>query len=336
MTSPVAAASGGGPERLVILVPLFNEWAVAERMLVQLDGVLAEHRLAAQVVLIDDGSTEPRPPSYLDRPWAALGPVEVLLLRRNLGHQRAIAIGLAFVQAERPCDAVVVMDGDGEDAPSDVPRLLDKFREHGGASIVFAARTRRSESLAFRIGYHAFRLVHRILIGLPVKVGNFSVLPRRQLDRLVVISEIWNHYAAAVIKARLPHETVDTSRARRLGGRSSMNLVSMVVHGLSAMAVYGEVIGVRLLCTTFVLIVLAAALFAGLVVVPPLTGLQVPRSAALVAGTLVVILAQAVLMAFVLVFIVLGSRAGFTFLPIRDFRVFVGEVVALPGPRSTP
>lgn len=326
MTAPATARP-----RPVILVPLFNDWAVAERMLAELDGVLAQHGLAAHVVRVDDGSTDPRPAAFLRRPRAALEVVEALFLRRNLGHQRAIAIGLAFVHAERACDTVVVMDGDGEDAPADVPRLLEKYREHGGERIVFAARTRRSESLTFRIGYRAFKIVHRILIGLPVKVGNFSVLPRRQLDRLVVISELWNHYAAAVIKARLPHETVDTSRGPRLGGRSSMNLVSMVVHGLSAMAVYGEIIGVRLLCTTLFLIALAAALSAVIFLVPPLTGRPIPTPAALAAAALLVILAQAVLMAFVFVFIVLGSRAGFTFLPIRDFRFFVGEVVAFTG-----
>jgi glycosyltransferase involved in cell wall biosynthesis len=297
-------------------------------MLAELDGVLARHGLIADVLLVDDGSTDPRPAAFPGRRLATLK-VDVLALRRNLGHQRAIAIGLAFVHAERPCDAVAVMDGDGEDAPADVPRLLARYREHGGERIVFAARTRRSESLSFRIGYQAFKIVHRILIGLPVKVGNFSVVPRRQLDRLVVISELWNHYAAAVIKARLPHETIDTSRGPRLAGRSSMNLVSMVVHGLSAMAVYGEIIGVRLLCTTLLLIALAAVLCAVVFVIPPLTGLQIPAPAALAAGALLVVLAQAVLMAFVFVFIVLGSRAGFTYLPIRDFRFFVGEVVAL-------
>jgi hypothetical protein len=320
-----------GLPRLVVLVPLFNDWAVAELMLAELDRVLAQHGLAARVVLVDDGSTEPRPAGFPGRPLSALHPVELLSLRRNLGHQRAIAVGLAFVHAERPCDAVVVMDGDGEDAPLDVPRLLDRYEEHGGERIVFAARARRSESVAFRMGYQAFKVVHRVLIGLPVKVGNFSVVPRRQLDRLVVISELWNHYAAAVIKARLPHETVDTSRGPRLAGRSSMNLVGMVVHGLSAMAVYGEIIGVRLLVTTLVLIALASALFAALFLAPPLAGVPIPTPLALAAGTLLVVLAQAVLMAFVFVFIVLGSRAGFTFLPIRDFRFFVGEVVALDG-----
>jgi hypothetical protein len=315
-----------------VLVPLFNDWAVAELMLAELDAVLEREGLRARVVIVDDGSTLPRPAPFPARPPSALE-VEAVVLRRNLGHQRAIAIGLAFVQAERPCEAVVVMDGDGEDAPADVPRLLAKYRQHGGERIVFAARGRRSESLSFRIGYQAFKLVHRVLTGLPVKVGNFSVLPRGELDRLVVVSELWNHYAAAVIKARRPHETVDIARGRRLAGRSSMNLVSMVVHGLSAMAVYGEVIGVRLLCTTLVLIALAAVLFASLFLAPPLTGLHIPTWAALASGTLLVVLAQAVLMAFVFVFIVLGSRAGFTFLPIRDFRFFVGEVVELADRR---
>jgi hypothetical protein len=329
VTAP-APSSPPEAESLLILVPVFNDWAVAALMLAELDRVLGAERLFAHVVLVDDGSTDPRPSDFPGQPLAALG-VEVLSLRRNVGHQRAIAIGLAFVHAERPGGPVAVMDGDGEDAPSDVLRLLGRYREHGGQRIVFAARTRRSESLVFRIGYHAFKIVHRILIGLPVKVGNFSIVPRRQLDRLVVISELWNHYAAAVIKARLPLDTIDTSRGVRLAGRSSMNLVSMVVHGLSAMAVYGEIIGVRLLCSTLVLIALAAVMCAVVFLVPPLTGLPIPMPAALAAGTLLVILAQAVLMAFVFVFIVLGSRAGFTFLPIRDFRFFVGEVVTLTG-----
>ena len=73
----------------------------------------------------------------------------MLRLRRNLGHQRAIAIGLTYIQAQMTTayEAVVVMDGDGEDAPEDVPRLLARLEAEGGRSIVFAERTRRSESL---------------------------------------------------------------------------------------------------------------------------------------------------------------------------------------------
>ena len=46
----------------------------------------------------------------------------VLRLRRNVGHQRAIALGLTYLQVEAGCEAVIVMDADGEDRPADVPR----------------------------------------------------------------------------------------------------------------------------------------------------------------------------------------------------------------------
>ena len=64
----------------------------------------------------------------------------MLQLRRNLGHQRAIAVGLAYAEEHDPCDVVVIMDGDGEDDPKDVPRLLACCRQAGGREIVFAER----------------------------------------------------------------------------------------------------------------------------------------------------------------------------------------------------
>ena len=80
----------------------------------------------------------------------AIARVDVLRLRRNVGHQRAIAIGLAFIHAHRPCRAVVVMDADGEDRPSDVPRLLARLDAAGDPAIVFAERTRRSSGTSSR------------------------------------------------------------------------------------------------------------------------------------------------------------------------------------------
>ena len=53
-----------------------------------------------------------------------LSRVDVLELRRTLGHQRAISNALAHVHENRTTDAVVVMDEDGEDEPESVPELV--------------------------------------------------------------------------------------------------------------------------------------------------------------------------------------------------------------------
>ena len=67
------------------------------------------------------------------------GSVEVLHLRRNLGHQRAIAIGLAYLEAHSTCEAVVVMDGDLQHPPELVPALVEAGNR-SGADVVVASR----------------------------------------------------------------------------------------------------------------------------------------------------------------------------------------------------
>jgi polyisoprenyl-phosphate glycosyltransferase len=109
------------------------------------------------ILLVDDGSPEPL------QGWSWFAPehisrMDVLLLQRNLGHQRAITMGLCMIKNEIQCDAVLVMDADGEDLPRDVIRLLNCFRENP-ESIVFAGRQKRFESITFRTGYRGYRLL---------------------------------------------------------------------------------------------------------------------------------------------------------------------------------
>ncbi|MCA1652193.1 MAG: glycosyltransferase, partial [Acidobacteria bacterium] len=104
-------------------------------------------------MIIDDGSGTRYEDEVSALRCEALRSIEILHLRSNLGHQRAIAIGLAYLEAERAPESVVVMDGDGEDRPEDVERLLRSLEQDGGERIVFAERTRRSEGLVFTVLY---------------------------------------------------------------------------------------------------------------------------------------------------------------------------------------
>jgi hypothetical protein len=307
---------------LLFLIPVFDDWEAVSRVLADLDQQLGTIEGPASVLLVDDGSTEP-PPARLPFEPRHLARVEVLPARRNLGHQRAIALGLTFIYERRPCRAVVVMDGDGQDAPSDVPKLLAALAAARPGSAVFAARTRRSEGPWFTAGYHVYKAIHRVLTGRKVEVGNFSVLPWALIERLVGVSEIWNHYAAAVYKARLPVVQVAVPRAQRVHGRSHMNFVALVTHGLSAISVYGDVVGVRMLC-----------LAAGLAAVTLLTlvavgftriflGLAIPSWAGPAVGLLVFLLGSLLSLLAMAVLFLLQSRERYSFLPLRDYRHYL-------------
>ena len=317
------------PDPLCVLIPVYDDWESVRTLLANLDEELDRTRWSARVLLVDDGSTQPVPADLVPAAPSALARIEVLELRRNLGHQRAIAIGMAHVEEQGDCDAVLVMDGDGEDSPSDVPRLLDHFDRSGREKIVFARRARRSENLTFRVLYRLYILGHRILTGDWVEIGNFSVLGREHVSRLVAVSETWNHYAAAVVKARLPFDTIDTERGRRYAGDSQMNLLALVQHGLSAISVHGDVVGTRLLVAAVGLILVAASFLVATVGIRVATDLAIPGWATYATGILFVILLQAVVLAVVFVFVVLAGRQMASFLPVRDYRYFVRGVKAL-------
>jgi len=315
-----------GNNRIVILIPVFNDWEAADLLLDGLDGALARYSTPIEVLFIDDGSTDVLPPGFARRRFQALRAIDVLRLRRNLGHQRAIAVGLVYVYENRPARSVVVMDSDGEDRPSDVPVLLEQFERNGARSIVFAARSKRLESFPFRVLYHLYRYIHRFLTGDPVRVGNFSIVPDECLAKLVVVPEIWNHYAAAVIRSRIQFVSVPIPRGKRVAGKSKMNFIGLLLHGLSAFFVYGDIVGARLL------VAIAIALILEIVLVAIGIGVRISASpnavsvAAYLAGLLGIILLQAIPIALILVFSVVGSRVNVGFLPLRDCPYFVNNV----------
>jgi polyisoprenyl-phosphate glycosyltransferase len=316
------STSDGKFSRLVILVPLYNDWAAFVRLLEDLEDVLTRESLVAEVVIVDDASSMPYTEALLRVAQRSITSITILRLGRNVGHQRAIAIGIAYVEANRLCDALVVMDSDGEDSAEDVPRLVAASAA-GQKSLMFARRAERTEGLVFRVFYQAYRLMYRVLTGVPISFGNFSAVPSTLLPRLVLLSELWNHYPAAVLKARIPMSSVPTRRGKRFAGRSKMTLSSLVLHGLGGISVYGEVIGVRALLAS----ALAMALcFAGIGVVTAikfLTDLAIPGWATYVVGLLIIILLQTVGLSMMFVFLILNNRNFSGMIPRREYNHYI-------------
>jgi hypothetical protein len=310
--------------RVLFCIPILDDWESANLLLARIGQVASSEAWDAEVLFVDDGSVDPWE-GALSAQHPGIASVDVLELRRNLGHQRAIAIALAHIYENRKADAVVVMDGDGEDKPESVPQLLAAMQGSQGGSIVFARRTRRMESVFFKVLYQAFRLFHRIFVGHRVEVGNFSVIPFGVLDRLMGVGELWNHYAASVEKARIPITKVPTARGSRLAGSGKMNFVALATHGLSAMSVWSEEIGVRLLMASALLMVTSIGALGGLLFWAGGGGGAIAGWVLVLAGLLGVTAVNGLLLSVIFSFLVLKGRGAATFLPIRDYRHYVGQ-----------
>ena len=311
-------------KNLLILTPVFNDWESLRLLLAEFDEILHQNGLTASVLAVDDSSTISFDEAGLiPRNFKAIDNVSILELTRNMGHQRAIALGFSYIHFNIECDAIVVIDGDGEDDPADVPRLIRRCEETNFTKMVFARRAERSEGIVFKTFYVLYKLLYRILTGREIRSGNFSIVPYRLLSRLVCVSEIWNHYSVGVIKAKLPRVEIVTNRRDRLAGESKMNFVSLVAHGLSAISVYADVVGIRLLLSTMVLILMSIIGIVITVAVRLTTDAAIPGWATTLTGILFLVAMQASALSVFFVFIVLNSRNNISFLPVKDYLPFI-------------
>lgn len=309
-------------DRINVVIPLFNDWEALALLLDRIQATVdppLRDRLA--FLIVDDCSVT----DYVSLPTGIGQALSVLRLYRNVGHQKAIALGLSYLADQpEPCPTIV-MDSDGEDQPEDIIKLVEESVRKPN-HIVFAHRAKRHESLMFRLFYQLYKNVFQLLTGKVITFGNFSLIPAKLLRKLAHVSEIWNNYPGGIIRSRLPYTAVPIERGRRLAGESKMNFVSLIMHGLSAVSVLMDTTSVRI---ALFCVMMAGGGFLGIGVVTGIrlfTRLIVPDWANFVVFSLFFVILQAFLISLLLVFIVLTYRTQQHFLPARQYRDFVERV----------
>lgn len=306
--------------RIGVVMPVFDDWEAFEQLLALLDAVDLPDGVRMIVVAVDDGSSRTAPAS-LGVAGAILG-LRVIRLACNLGHQRAIAIGLVAALEDPDLQAIVVMDSDGEDLPGDVARLVSHWRADPGR-IVVAKRGQRHESRLFKTFYIFYKALFHLLVGQSIDFGNFCILPRQAAVSLTHSSMIWNNLAAAISRSRLSYRRLTLDRGPRLAGRSHMNFVNLVLHGVSALSVFAEVVLVRMVVLSFALCG-AISLTGGVVLGIRLgTDLAIPGWTSTVLISLVIVFLQALVLGVLSVFQLLNARVFKTFVPAVDAHIYV-------------
>lgn len=288
----------------VILLPLYNDWNCLKHLLKQIDDQCKNLDFTFQVLVVDDCSFE-QPKEISISIFSSIEKLSILRLSRNAGHQKAIAMGLRYVSDNIKTSGVIIMDSDGEDNPVYISEFIQKAKDVKFQKMIFASRKKRSEGFVFRLFYSLFKIAFFVLTGARIKFGNFSFIPSSLIGQIAFIPQIQSHFAAAVLKSRIQFTEIETVRASRIDGKSKMNFVGLVMHGLSAISVYSDIIGVRsitfavsILCLTFIgmIAVISMKLF---------TNLAIPGWASQVAFLLFITFLQSLVLLVVFTFLVL-------------------------------
>ena len=168
-----------------VVVPLHNEERSIALLHEELEAALDPLGEAWEAVYVDDGSTDGSF-AALTRLHAHNENVRVVRLRRNFGKAAALAAGFAQAAGDR----VVTIDGDLQDDPAEIPRLLAKLEE--GFDLVSGWKTKRRDPLRRRIPSKIFNRVAGWMSGLRLHDMNCGLKAYRAevVHNLVLYGEL--------------------------------------------------------------------------------------------------------------------------------------------------
>jgi glycosyltransferase involved in cell wall biosynthesis len=166
--------------KVSVAAPVFNEVEILPEFIRRVDAVLdsipgGPH----EIVIVDDGSDDGTR-DLLTQGIEARHRLVAVKLSRNFGHQAALSAALDHVSG----NVIILMDGDLQDEPEEIPRFIERHRE--GFDVVYAQRASRKEGLLHRTAYAvAYRLIAGLSsVALPLDAGDFGLMSGRVVEHL--------------------------------------------------------------------------------------------------------------------------------------------------------
>jgi len=213
-----------------VVIPVYNEEEIISLLHHAVSNAMSKVDDNWEVVYVNDGSDD----SSLDllrQLQSEDSHVVVVDLSRNWGHMGALHAGLQTARG----DAIVLMDGDLQDPPDVVPKMVAAWR--GGAQVVTAVRRSRQEKRkALAI---LFPLFYRVLgaisdYPIPLNAGIFGLIDRQALDSINSLRE-GNRYLPG-LRAWVGYRTavVYYDRQDRAGGEGKLSFVSRIKYAMDA------------------------------------------------------------------------------------------------------
>ncbi len=221
--------------KIKILIPIYNDWRSLFELLKNIDQQISEIDDEVSVLIVNDGSNEERENESFE--FINIKSIKILNMRENKGHARCNAAGLKYIFEKEDFDYIIPMDGDGEDRPEEINLLIEKSKDYP-KDIITANRIRRSEGLLFKICYESHKLLTLIFTGQSIKFGNFTLLPKSIVERMVNEKATWNSFSGSLCKVSKNRKSISSIRGLRYFGPSKMSFSNLIKHSLSIISVF--------------------------------------------------------------------------------------------------
>ncbi|HZI55251.1 MAG TPA: glycosyltransferase family 2 protein [Verrucomicrobiae bacterium] len=214
---------------LSVVVPIYNEEENITAFHATVRAVLEALKQSWEIVYVNDGSRDSSL-SLLTEIQQRDPRVTVVEFSRNFGHQAALTAGLQVARG----DAVILMDGDFQDPPEVLPRMVQAWKE--GAKVVIAERSSRAEK---GIRGKMFPLFYKIMglisdFPIPLNAGIFGLLDRQAANAIINLQESNRYLPGLRAWVGFPTSIVYYQRADRAAGEPKQTLLKLFKYAMDA------------------------------------------------------------------------------------------------------
>ena len=211
-----------------LVIPIFNEEANIERMVLACEAVMKELGHSYEMIFINDGSSDTSSDILRrlahDRPY-----LKGLVFSRNFGHQAALHAGLMKSRGTY----VITMDGDLQHPPSLIPELLAKAEE--GFLVVNTRRLEQSDlPLTKRLSSKWYYALLNILSDVHIEPASadFRLMHRKAVDVFLSLPERQRFNRGLVAWLGFKQTFVDFTPGVREAGETKFSFMRMLRFGL--------------------------------------------------------------------------------------------------------
>ena len=218
---------------LNILLPLYNDWRSCNILIKKINEQLRKKKRFGNILILDDASTQKI--NVTRSGLKNIRKIKVLKLKKNLGSQKIISIGLDYIKNEKN-KIIVIMDSDGEDDVNQINNLIDTANKNKNY-IAVASRVKRKEHLIFRTLYKIHLIVTFLLTFNWISFGNYSSFHSSNIKKILKNNSSWLAYSSCVAK-NCKIIKISTNRQKRFFGKSKLSFLGLFNHSFRVLSVF--------------------------------------------------------------------------------------------------
>ena len=219
--------------KISIIIPVYNEQDSIKPLIKQLNGIQKEMQgNKIEIIFVDDGSDDNTNP-ILNTEILKHPTIKLICLSRNFGQTAAFQAGIDFSKG----DVIIPMDGDLQNDPKDIPKLIDKLEE--GFDVVSGWRQQRKDGFVRKFFSNMANWLISRIFGLKLHDYGCSLKAYRremfknlrlygEIHRFIPLIMYWN--GASVTEITVSHYPRKSGKSKYTLGRTFKVVLDLIAH----------------------------------------------------------------------------------------------------------